>query len=199
MKTFRAFQRCRSGTAGMEFALVFPVMMLVYGGVVELNNYNNTNLKVAQVAYEIEDLVGRQTSLSTASAPAVGTSMSTICAMAYPVLYPASVAGLTMTIRDVTVTPTTLANVVSWKATASVASNVVSCTKAANDTYTLPSSITNSTGATTVSHLVVVVGYTYKPILTTSLLKYLGLNFATAMSSTFVGVPRYIVGVIPYS
>jgi Flp pilus assembly protein TadG len=194
----RRIRDCRSGTAAMEFVIVFPVMMLIYGGIVELNNYNSTYLKVAETAYELEDLVGRQYKVDNTGSAANGeTSMSLICAMAQPIMNPLPVSSLTITIYDVTYSTTTTSYSVLWKDTSTYSSTStpqLSCSKSGSaGTYTLPATITGAPGATAIDHLVVVVNYTYTPLLSASLRTYIGLGFSTTMGYTFYGVPRYVV------
>lgn len=48
------------GVSAVEFALLLPVMVLIYGGVVDLSRGVETNKKVNRVASVVGDLVSRQ-------------------------------------------------------------------------------------------------------------------------------------------
>ncbi len=214
----RTLWHCRRATAGLEFALVLPVMLAVYAGAIELNNFMNVYLRVNQTAFEIEDLVGRQTALSNTGTSGT-TSMATLCSFAAPIFRSGSSSNLTnlsIKIFGATV-PSSGTTTVQWEATATTTSTTVTCAKKTSglDALTLPAAMTDPTqtpGTTSVGHIAVIVSYPYATILPVTLLNSLkvgnsGTSISGALaalngvsiSTTVYGVPRYIVGSIPYS
>lgn len=57
---------CERGVAATEFALMFPVLMLFLLGSFELSRYIIVNQKIDHVAYTTADVVGQETSITTA-------------------------------------------------------------------------------------------------------------------------------------
>ena len=214
----RSLWQCRRATAGLEFALVLPVMLAVYAGAIELNNFMNVYLRVNQTAFELEDLVGRQTALSDSGTSGT-TSMATLCSFAAPIFRSGSSANLTnLTIKVFGATvPTSGTTTVQWEATATTTSTTVTCAKKTSglDSLSLPAALTDPTptpGTTSVGHIVVTVSYPYATLLPVKLLNSLKVGTSStsiggalsalngaSITTTVYGVPRYIVGSIPYS
>lgn len=221
----RALWRCRRATAGLEFALVLPVMLAVYAGVIELNAYMNVYLRVNQTAFELEDLIGRQTKLSDAGGSGA-TSMATICSFAAPIFQAGTGADLTK--LKITVSSATVASgvaTVQWEViTTNATKTATSCmrkttcsssSQSSCDAVSWPSAILSkdlTPGTESVGHLAVNVTYPYSTILPTTLLNSLHVGTSKtsigaplaalaghSISVTAFGVPRYFVGSIPYN
>jgi Flp pilus assembly protein TadG len=58
-QTFRAFRSDAQGVAAIEFALIFPIMLLVYAGSVEATALLSIDRRVQTVASTLGDLVSR--------------------------------------------------------------------------------------------------------------------------------------------
>ncbi len=56
----------RRGLAAVEFALIAPVMMIMFYGVVELSSAIDCNSRVARVSSTVADLVAQSPAVSTA-------------------------------------------------------------------------------------------------------------------------------------
>jgi Flp pilus assembly protein TadG len=65
--TFKSFRKADGGVAAVEFALIFPIMMGVYFGLMDMTGLISFNRKVTAVASATADLVGqnRNTILKT--------------------------------------------------------------------------------------------------------------------------------------
>ncbi|NBX65418.1 MAG: pilus assembly protein [Proteobacteria bacterium] len=57
---------CERGVAAVEFAFMFPILMLFLLGSFELSRYIIVNQKIDHVAYTTADVVGQETSITTA-------------------------------------------------------------------------------------------------------------------------------------
>lgn len=216
----RRLWNCRRATAGMEFALVLPVMLGVYAGVVEMNGFMNVYLRVNQTAYQLEDLVGRQLKFTDGTPPAGTTKMATLCSLAGPIFASGtgtSLTNLSIKIFDAT-TPSVNTTTVQWEATSTTTSTTVSCARKTTniDSLTLPADMTDpakTPGTSSVAHLAVTVSFPYATILSATLLNSLhvigsavgitgplaALNGRT-ISVTVYGVPRPpVTGGIPYN
>lgn len=66
LTTTRSFIRDRKGASAIEFAIVVPLMLIMYLGTMELGQGIETNKKVARAASMIGDLVTQEPSLSKA-------------------------------------------------------------------------------------------------------------------------------------
>lgn len=66
-RLMRRFARAESGIAALEFALVLPLMMVLYFGMTELTFAISTDRKVTLLSRALADLVGRTTSMTTAA------------------------------------------------------------------------------------------------------------------------------------
>jgi Flp pilus assembly protein TadG len=79
------FIRSRSGMAAVEFALIAPVMILVFFGSIEFSEGLNCKARVERVASTAADLVAQSTAVTT-------TDVNNIFSAANSVLYPFSPA-----------------------------------------------------------------------------------------------------------
>jgi Flp pilus assembly protein TadG len=65
LKRVRTFLRNRRGLAAVEFALVAPVMIIMFYGTVELSSAIDCNSRVARVASTVADLVAQSTTVAS--------------------------------------------------------------------------------------------------------------------------------------
>ncbi len=115
------------GVAAVEFALVLPLMLTMYFGLIAVTVGINTSRKIAVVSRTIADLTGR-----TATVSATGTnSIESLVTAAAAVISPYDPAGLEVTVASVvvyTTTGTTLQAKVCWSAGRTFAANGTSST-----------------------------------------------------------------------
>ena len=81
LKRVRRFSASRGGMAAVEFALIAPVMILMFFGVIELSEALNCKARVTRVASTAADLVAQTTAVSA-------TDMTNVFNAANAVLYP---------------------------------------------------------------------------------------------------------------
>jgi len=60
------FARAKDGLAALEFALIAPVMIIMFFGVIELSSAVDCNSRVSRVTSTVGDLVAQETTVSTA-------------------------------------------------------------------------------------------------------------------------------------
>ncbi len=64
--TVKSFARDQRGVSAVEFALLLPVMILIYAGVADVSRGVDANRKVSRVASMVGDLISRQISVMPA-------------------------------------------------------------------------------------------------------------------------------------
>lgn len=112
----RRFAGARDGVSAVEFALILPLMLVIYGGCGEVTTALTLDRKVSRAASTISDLVAQQTSVNA-------TSMGNIFDATSAILEPYD--GSTAKIVVVVITVTASGQTVSWS-------------KARNDTAATP-------------------------------------------------------------
>jgi Flp pilus assembly protein TadG len=95
-RPLRCFGRASSGTALVEFAVIFPVLVLIYLGLVGMSEGLSLNRKLSLVARTISDLLGRTTTSMTC------TSFGDRLVAATAVLAPYNPSGMTISVASVT-------------------------------------------------------------------------------------------------
>lgn len=96
-RSWRAFGRNAEGAAAIEFAFIFPVMMVVYCGVVDVAQMVMLNRKVTQLTSTLSDLTAR-------SKQAVSVAdVATIFDAAKTVLMPYDTANVKMAVASVVI------------------------------------------------------------------------------------------------
>lgn len=83
LKLLRNFARAQKGLAAVEFALIAPVMIMMFFGAVELTSAADCNARVSRVASTTADLVAQSTSVSS-------SDTTNIFNAAFAILYPYS-------------------------------------------------------------------------------------------------------------
>jgi Flp pilus assembly protein TadG len=78
LRRARTFLRARDGLAAVEFALISPVMILMFFGAIELSYALNCNARVGRVASTTSDLVAQATTVSSTDVTNIFTAANSI-------------------------------------------------------------------------------------------------------------------------
>jgi Flp pilus assembly protein TadG len=103
----RHFRRDDAGVAAIEFALLFPVMLLLYFGTAEVTMAMISNGRASHVASVVGDLVTQMPSVTK-------TDMEDIFAVGNAIMKPLPTAPLKMRISSVTGDPKTGTPTIKW-------------------------------------------------------------------------------------
>lgn len=163
---FRALRRDRSGNALVEFAVAFPVLVLLYAGSYVLSDAIACNRKVTITARALTDLATRYSSLTQADA-------ATILSASSQVMSPYAPANAVIVLSEIKVTGATTATVV-WSKALNGTQNT------AGSTVTIPSNM----AAVDTFLILGEVRYTYTPAI-----RY-GITNPLDLSDTILMVPR---------
>jgi Flp pilus assembly protein TadG len=103
--TPRALLRDERGISAVEFALILPIALMIYFGIVELTLGQRASQKLDLVAHTLSDLAAQQLTGGSASGQAGmdETTVQSIFSAATALMSPFSTTGLKMTISEVTV------------------------------------------------------------------------------------------------
>ena len=151
----RRFGRTTDGVAAIEFALIVPIMLTMFIGVVELSQAITVDRRVSQVASTTADLVARQRQITT-------TTLNGYMLIITELMSPYAAGPLKMTIANVY-------NTTGVPATARVCwfyqynTGVETLTKGGNYTG-MPAGVLDTTAGGT-SVVVVKVKYLYQPVM----------------------------------
>jgi Flp pilus assembly protein TadG len=126
----RAFASAREGAAAVEFALVLPVMMLLYVGALELSDLISVDRRVTVMASTVGDLVAR------ADGVIEEDDLNDYFNAAKEIMTPYKTTGLMQLITAVYVSPDGATATVQWSKSSGGAP-----TKATNSTMALPAEI----------------------------------------------------------
>lgn len=104
----RRFVKSRSGVAAIEFAMVLPLMLMMYIGMVEVTIGVNTDRKVILLSRTIADLVARGTTITD-------TEMNGIFAAGAAVLAPYDASQTKIVVSSIHVTENSSTNAIEGK------------------------------------------------------------------------------------
>lgn len=174
LRLIRVLRNC-AGTAAIEFAFIFPLMITLFLGCYEAANGVIVYLKLVNAADTISDLVAQQLSITS-------TQLTYYYDAGELVMLPSSGSGLGLAVASVTFN-TSGAPSVAWQVERGGASAMTNLTSS-NTTLT---SLGDTTGNSSV--IVAQATYTY-----TSLFKFV-IKTPIAMTATVYSRPRYISSV----
>ena len=110
-RLFLAWLLDGSGVAAVEFALVFPILLVVLVGAVDVSLAVTTSSKVETLSRTLVDLLSQQNTFQVSGTPQTlsvtdtnpvpASVLATIVSASAGLLYPASVASLTITISAI--------------------------------------------------------------------------------------------------
>jgi len=95
-KRCRSFKRDERGMTAIEFALVFPIMLVLYMGAVDISQVLTADRKVTSVASTTADLVAQAETLDAAG-------LTDIYEAARAILSPMSTADLSIVVTSITI------------------------------------------------------------------------------------------------
>jgi Flp pilus assembly protein TadG len=146
----RRFRRDRRGVAAIEFAMVVPLMVMMFVGTVEFSQAITVDRRVSQVASSTADLVARAKSLTT-------TEMNGIMDIIEQLMKPYDETLLKLTVLNVMASPS---NVNDTKVCWSYAHNG-GTSYGKNASYTLPQGVVEAGDSVIVAE----VEYNYTPLI----------------------------------
>jgi Flp pilus assembly protein TadG len=111
----RRFRQDEKGIAAVEFALILPLMLMIYLGLVELSRGMRTAQRLDLVAHTLADLTAQQLTggTNTGQAGLTEADMNSIFAAANTLMAPLPTGTLRMTISEVNITSPTAG---TWQA-----------------------------------------------------------------------------------
>lgn len=95
LKILQRFARAREGLAAVEFALIAPLMIILFFGSVELSTALDCKSRVGRVGYTVADLVAQSTTVST-------TDTTNFFNAANAILYPYASANAKIIVSSIT-------------------------------------------------------------------------------------------------
>jgi TadE-like protein len=153
MRPLRRFVRAGEAVAVIEFALIFPIMLALYLGSIELSQAINVNERVTNIAATVGDLVAREKNAMPAS------DLSDYFQASQAILAPYTTSGLAQTVSLVAVDGSGVTNVRWTVAVGGTATQIVGQKWAG--LHPIPASMLN------ISHnnwiIVSEASYAYKP------------------------------------
>lgn len=150
-EAFACFVRCRKGVAAVEFAMIVPIMFMLFVGSVEFSQAITVDRRVTQVASSTADLVARERSITN-------TDISGIMQIIDQLMEPYDPSKLKLTLLNVYSSMTNASDTkVCWSFQHNGGVNSYS-----NDaSYTLPTGILEAGNSVVVTE----VRYNYEPLI----------------------------------
>lgn len=103
----RRFRQSEQGATLIEFALVFPIMILLFIGLVEFGEAFNVNRKISNAASTVSDLVSQESTVTNAE-------LQDIAIVANEIVKPYRTAPFTLRIISVVANDTNTRATVAW-------------------------------------------------------------------------------------
>lgn len=111
MSLFRRFGRDQRGVSAVEFALIAPMMVLLYFGLAELCQALIAERKASHVASSVGDLVAQSESVVAASSGSGPTGLADIFAIGNSIMAPYATSTLQIRVTSVTANATAVPKV----------------------------------------------------------------------------------------
>lgn len=148
------WSRKEDGVAAVEFALIVPIMSVMFIGAVELSQAITVDRRVSQIASSTADLVAR------AENQISNTEIGDIMKVGGYIMEPYTQTPLQIIMRNVTSSPSSAtATKQSWTCTYTGATKSQTCT-CTNVAYTLPPNLVGTNDSVVISE----VSYSYTPL-----------------------------------
>jgi Flp pilus assembly protein TadG len=162
------FARAKDGLAAVEFALIAPVMIIMFFGVIELSSAVDCNARVSRVTSTVGDLVAQATTVST-------TDTTNAFSAANAILYPYAAANARIVVSSL-VDDGKGTTKVAWSDAQNASPRTVA------STVTVPAGLVTSGSGSSV--IFVEISYTFTP----AVAYFLGGS--VALTDTFYAKPR---------
>ena len=151
----RRYADSRDGVAAVEFAMIVPILAIMFIGAVELSQAITVDRRVTQVASSTADLVAR------AEKQISQNEITDIMKVGGYILKPYAEPPVQIVIRNVTSSPTNAtAAKQSWSCTYQGAGQTQACA-CSSTSYTLPANLVSTNDSVVISE----VTYSYKPLI----------------------------------
>lgn len=151
LNRLKGFRKDAGGVAAIEFAMIVPLMLMMFVGAVEFSQAITVDRRVSQVASATADLVARSKELST-------SDMTGITQVVEQLVKPYDHTLLKMSIMNVAASPTDATDTkICW----SYAHNGGTGAYNKNDPYTLPTGVVEAGDSVVVTE----VEYAYEPLI----------------------------------
>jgi Flp pilus assembly protein TadG len=156
--TIRRLRRCaanQDGLAAVEFAMLLPLMITLFFGVVETSLALLCRADVSIMASTAADLISQA---DTIAASDISNVYSAAGAILYPYYDPSISGSVKPTIRITSViydstTPSTTIGKIAWTCTQSGSGTLTPATRAVNDKVTLPQALLSANSSVIVSEI----------------------------------------------
>ena len=148
----------KDGTAAVEFAMLLPILITLFFGVVETSLALLCRANVSMMASTAADLISQGSTISTTDIGNVYSASGTIL---YPYYNPATSGSAKPTIRLTSVvddgsgaaTGSKLTGTVAWTCTQSGSGTLSPASRAVNDTVTLPQPLMTEGGSVIIAEI----------------------------------------------
>jgi Flp pilus assembly protein TadG len=158
------------GVAAVEFALIVPIMAVMFIGAVELSQAITADRRVTQIANSTADLVARFSPVTGAPNGISQTEIADIMRIGSYIMAPYDANPLKIVLRSVTSSPTSATNTKqAWICTYTGAGNSLSCA-CTNTVYAIPANLVSTLDSVVMAE----VTYNYKPLVFDYFMKSMG-------------------------
>jgi Flp pilus assembly protein TadG len=175
MTLLRRFRKAKDGLAAVEFALLLPVMITLFFGVVEVSLALTCRADVTNVASTVADLIAQESTVST-------SDMTNVFSAANAILYPYSTTPAQMTVTSIvydTGTNSLTSGKVAWSCTRG------GTARSPGTTVNLPANLMTANGSVIMSE----VNYSYTSPTTKV------ITGPQLMTNTFYTKPRRVLAI----
>lgn len=161
-RRLRTWTRNAEGVAAVEFALLAPVISMMFVGAVEMSQAFTADRRAMQISSSVADLVARTATTITTS------DMTDIMRIGGYIMLPFSSTPLTITLRNITSSPTSATTTKqSWSCTYNSGGTGSTTCACSSTTFTIPSGLVSTNDSIVVSE----VQYNYTPLVFDTILK----------------------------
>lgn len=179
---FRTWRTDESGVAAMEFALIAPLMGVMFIGAVEMSQVITVDRRVTQIAGSTADLVAR------ADKKISQTEIGDIMRVGSYIMKPYSANPINIVLRNVTSSPASATNTKqSWTCSYNGTGQTQTCT-CTDTAFTLPGNLVTTNDSVVVAE----VTYAYVPLVFNYIMKrtWGGNGSSYPLSETIYMKPR---------